>query len=163
MNTPRPQERYKLSYTSTTQDQFSLSGTIHPGDTLFATATVTVAAVYDGGSVRFTGAPQLPDLQRLHPAYGQVATAEQWANLNPKRLTPRKGDVWALDGGEGPEVEVEFAWGDGWVHLVYQDGSHESLHTDVWLEECQPVLRGSFQPLFTFLGLRFGLKFVSET
>lgn len=140
MTTPKPGERYAIAH---------------------ATLVVTVRHVYDGGSVRFIGAPNLQGIQALGQ-YGNVATASQWAALNPRRLTPRKGDVWLLRFGpsDRTEVEVLYVYPDGDVCHVYPDGEQTSCSSAFW-EALNPSLVGTYAPLFTLFGKGFGKKLVT--
>ena len=162
MNTPRPGERYTIHYSVETQT--ALSSTPSPliyQDTLFADPTVTVRHVYDGGSVRFTGAPNIPGIQVLGQ-YGQLATAAQWAALNPRRLTPRKGDVWLLRRSlsDRTEAEVLYVYPDGEICYAEPDGSETTCAPDFW-ESLNPSFVGYCVPLFTLFGKGFGKKLVT--
>ena len=160
MSTPKPQERWALSYTVEGQSQISPSGLIYGGDTLFTNATVVIQHVYDGGAVRFLGAPPLPGCASLGHAYGQVATPAIWKSMNPRRLTPREGDVWLLE--DGPQVEVEYVYADGHIQLAFQDGTRATTPTQTWMEDHNPTLVGTYQTWITLFGVGFGWRFVPE-
>jgi hypothetical protein len=141
MNTPKPQERYAVT---------------HPEvpDTL----TVTVRHVYDGGSVRFSADTYVPHMLHLGNPTCQVAAACQWEALNPKRLTPRKGDVWLIM--SHTEVEVLHVYSGGEVCFAYPSGNQTTLSSAAW-ESLNPSLVGYYVPLFHVLGKGFGKKLVA--
>jgi hypothetical protein len=145
MNTPRPGERYAVT---------------HPEvpDTL----TVTVRHIYDGGSVRFSADVYIPHLLHLGNPTCQVAAACQWEALNPKRLTPCKGDVWLLQLGpsDRTEAEVLYVYPDGDICFEEPDGSETTCSPTFW-ESLNPSLVGYYVPLFHVLGKGFGKKLVA--
>jgi hypothetical protein len=163
MNTPKPQERYVIHYTVETQT--ALSSTSPPliyQDTLFADTVVTVRHVYDGGSVRFSADTYVPHMLHLGSPACQVAAACQWEALNPRRLTPRKGDVWLLRRSlsDRTEAEVLYVYPDGEVCFTEPDGSETTCSPTFW-EHLSPSLVGTYVPLFTIFGKGFGKKLVT--